>query len=284
MTLMRNITVIVVLLLPALAGSSCGEKPGGTETGIKVCSFNIRYDNPGDAFNRWENRKENVVAFLTVESPDIIGFQEVLAGQLQYLERGLPGYARVGVGREDGAGEGEFTPILYRKDRFMLVDSGNFWLSETPAVPSLGWDAVIKRICTYVVLNDNERGEEIHVYNTHFSHVGAEARLKSAALIVDSIAARSRDCRVILTGDFNTEPGTPPYEKIMGSGLSDSYDCDLRLGPAGTFNGFQLTGAFDRRIDFVFHRGFTTERYIAGSMVIDNQYLSDHFPVIVTVK
>jgi endonuclease/exonuclease/phosphatase family metal-dependent hydrolase len=284
MALMRNILVIAVLLLSALSGSSCGEKPRGTQAGIKVCAFNIRYDNPNDGFNQWKNRKENVVAFLAVENPDIIGFQEVIAGQLQYLEKGMPIYSRVGVGREDGKDQGEFAPILFRKDRFMLLDSGNFWLSETPAIPSKGWDAVIKRICTYAILKDNERGEEIHVYNTHFSHVGAEARLKSATLIIDSIAARSADNRVILTGDFNTEPGSPPYDKIIESGLRDSYDCDLRLGPVGTFNGFNLTGTFDRRIDFVFHRGFTTERYITSSIVIDNQYLSDHFPVIAILK
>ena len=121
---------------------------------------------------------------------------------------------------------------------------------------------------------------------SHFSHVhvGAEARLKSASLIIDNIAARSAGNKVILTGDFNTEPGTPPYDKFIESGLSDSYDCDLRLGPVGTFNGFNLTGTFDRRIDFVFHRGFTTERYITGSIVIDNQYLSDHFPVIAMIS
>ena len=279
-TLIKKIPVLLFVLLPLILGYACNEKPQETKTNIKVCSFNIRFDNPGDGFNRWENRRENVVAFLAIEKPDIIGFQEVLASQLEYLEEGLSGYSRVGVGREDGVNKGEFTPILYQNDRYALLDSGNFWLSETPEVPSLGWDAMIRRICTYVILKDNESEEEIHVYNTHFSHVGTEARLKSAALIMDRIAVKSRDKRVILTGDFNTEPESPPYNKIIESGLSDSYDSDLRLGPAGTFNGFNLTGSFDRRIDFIFHRGFTVEYYVANSIAIDNQYLSDHFPVI----
>lgn len=278
--LKRNPLSIFILLILILS-FTCKGRLQETKTSTKVCSFNIRYDNPGDGFNRWENRRENIVAFLAIEKPDIIGFQEVLASQLEYLEEGLSGYSRVGVGREDGFNKGEFTPILYQKDRYTLLDSGNFWLSETPEAPSLGWDAMIKRICTYAILKDNESEEEIHLYNTHFSHVGAEARLRSAALIMDSISVKSRDKKVILTGDFNTEPGTPPYTRIIESGLSDSYyDSDLRLGPVGTFNGFNLTGSFDRRIDFIFHRGFIVEYYVANSLAIDNQYLSDHFPVI----
>jgi endonuclease/exonuclease/phosphatase family metal-dependent hydrolase len=196
----------------------------------------------------------------------------------------LSGYSRVGVGRDDGIDQGEFTPIMYLDDRFLLLDSGNFWLSETPAVPSLGWDALIKRICTFAILQDRLSGTEIHVYNTHFSHVGSEARLKSAELIMDSIAAKSQDARIILTGDLNTEPGSSPYNVIIENGLRDSYESDLRLGPKGTFNGFTLTGTYDRRIDYVFFMGFDPEYYTANSMVIDNQYLSDHFPVITMLK
>ena len=251
---------------------------------IKTCSFNVRFDNPDDGFNQWNNRRKNVVVFLGIEKPDIIGFQEVLVNQLNYLEMRLTNYDRIGVGRDDGIDQGEFAPIMFRKDRFILLDSGNFWLSETPEEPSLGWDALIKRICTWAILKDQLSGEEIHVYNTHFSHVGSEARLNSAKLIMGSISAKSADARVILTGDFNTEPGSGPYNEIIENGLKDSYECDLRMGPEGTFNGFNLTGTFDRRIDFIFSRGFESEYYVTNSIVIDNQYLSDHFPIIAMLK
>mgnify|MGYP006283954759 CR=1 FL=1 len=281
---MRNIlyllTVTTIFILPL----SCSKDSHELEDGIKTCSFNIRFDNPNDGFNQWDNRRKNVVIFLGIEKPDIIGFQEVLSNQLEYLEMRLTGYSRVGVGRDDGIDQGEFAPILYLDERFMLLDSGNFWLSETPAVPSIGWDALINRICTWVILEDQLSGEEIHVYNTHFSHVGSEARLKSAELIMDSIAVKSNDARVILTGDFNTEPGSSPYNEIIENGLEDSYDSDLRLGPEGTYNGFTLTGTYDRRIDYIFFRGFVPEYYVTNSMVIDNQYLSDHFPVIAMLE
>ena len=109
-----------------------------SEAGIKACSFNIRFDNPEDGYNRWENRRKDVVVFLGIEQPDVIGFQEVLVNQVEYLESRLTGYARVGVGRDDGVSEGEFAPVFYREERFGLSDSGTFWLSETPEVPSIG--------------------------------------------------------------------------------------------------------------------------------------------------
>lgn len=221
-----------------------------------------------------------MVLYLGIEQPDVIGFQEVLDNQLQYMEMRLTDYSRVGVGRDDGLSAGEFAPIFYRSDRFALRDSGTFWLSETPAVPSLGWDALIHRICTYVSLSDGETGSEVHVYNTHFSHVGSEARLRSAQLIMDSIEVRSSGKKVIVTGDLNVEPGSGPYLEFLNGGLEDSFESELRLGPTGTYNGFRLSGTHDRRIDYIFYRGFYPGYYLVESMVIDNQYLSDHFPVV----
>ena len=277
---MRNILYLLTVTILFILPLSCSKDSHELEDGIKTCSFNIRFDNPNDGFNQWDKRRKNVVIFLGIEKPDIIGFQEVLSNQLEYLEMRLTNYDRVGVGRDDGIDQGEFAPIMFRNDRFIQLNSGNFWLSETPEKPSLGWDALIKRICTWVVLEDQLSGEEIHVYNTHFSHVGSEARLKSAELIMDSITVKSADKHVILTGDFNTKPGSDPYNEILQNGLKDSYESNLRLGPEGTYNGFNLTGKFDRRIDFIFFSGFESEYYVRNSMVIDNQYRSDHFPII----
>ena len=274
--------VFVFSLLPSSCekGNDLENSPNHTHPDVKVCSFNIRFDNPDDGFNQWENRRKNVVNFLGVEMPDIIGLQEVLVNQLEYIEKRLTMYSSIGVGRDDGNTAGEFAPVLFKKERFEITGSGTFWLSETPEEPSLGWDAVIKRICTYAYLTDKRTGEAIHLYNTHFSHVGELARLRSAELIMNRMNEHSANARVIFTGDFNTEPGSEPYVQIIENGLSDSYQSDLRLGPRGTYNGFRLTGTHDRRIDYIFMKGFHSKYYITSSMVIDNQYLSDHFPVI----
>jgi endonuclease/exonuclease/phosphatase family metal-dependent hydrolase len=272
----------VVVLIFMLLNSSCSSEEAVTvEERLKVCSFNIRFDNPNDGFNNWENRRRNVVIFLGVEQPDIIGFQEVLLNQLEYLELRLPNYQRVGVGRDDGINQGEFAPIMFLGERFALLDSGNFWLSETPDVPSVGWDALINRICTFAVLNDTQGRNKVYFYNTHLSHVGAEARVQSMELIVEHIASNSSPGdKIILTGDLNVEPNSSAYLVAIHSGLSDSFDSNIRLGPIGTYNGFSLTGRNDRRIDYIFFSGYVSESYVSNSIVIDNQYLSDHFPVI----
>lgn len=288
----RNRSKIYTLILPIiLAGlilivNSCKEdSENGGETIIlkpqlKACSFNIRFDNPADGLNQWDNRRRSVVNFLTIENPDIIGFQEVMVHQLEYMISRLPQYARVGVGREDGIAGGEFTPVFYKKERFELADSGTFWLSETPEVPSLGWDAQIKRICTWVYLEDKESGEQVHFYNTHFSHVGPVARTESIKLITDSIRVKSEGTRVILTGDFNAEPDSEPYSVVMADGFKDSFNSDIQLGPVGTWNGFSTIGPYNRRIDYILFKGFISEFYYCSSLLVNNNFLSDHFPVI----
>jgi endonuclease/exonuclease/phosphatase family metal-dependent hydrolase len=247
---------------------------------LKVSSFNIRFDNPGDNANRWDNRKQSIVLFLESENLDIIGMQEALVHQKDYLDDQLSAYESVGIGREDGVAAGEFAPIYYKKELFTLVDSGTFWLSETPQDPSIGWDAVLERICTYVYLRDNRNDRLIHFYNTHFDHVGSEARQNSARLIMDSIRSNSANEWVILAGDLNTEPDSEPYNVILEGGLSDSYNARVRFGPVGTFNGFDPGGSFSRRIDYVFLNGFSSESYFANDLTVNGNFISDHFPVI----
>jgi endonuclease/exonuclease/phosphatase family metal-dependent hydrolase len=247
---------------------------------LKVCSFNIRFDNPADGFNNWENRRKAVVSFLAVESLDIFGLQEVLKNQLDYIEKSLPDYTRIGVGRDDGISAGEYAPVFFNSERFELRDSGTFWLSETPDVPSIGWNAALNRVCTYVILTDKVSGEEVHFYNTHYSHVSSTARLNSTGLILSRIDEWSENKRVILVGDLNVEPDNEVYSSIMSDGFDDSFLSNLKLGPLGTFNGFRLTGFFSRRIDYIFSKGLHAEKYVCNSIVVDNQYLSDHFPVI----
>jgi endonuclease/exonuclease/phosphatase family metal-dependent hydrolase len=252
-----------------------------TRDQLKVASFNIRLDHAGDGANNWHNRKAAVATYINAENLHIVGMQEVLDNQFQYLKSNLEQYRTVGVGREDGVAKGEYAPIFYREDLFAVLDSGTFWLSATPQQPSVGWDAAMERICTYAVLKDKRNGKEVHFYNTHFDHVGKEARVNSAALIMDSIAAKSAGHWVILSGDFNVEPDTEAYKTIVQTDLQDSYEqSKVRLGPTGTFNGFNPSASHDRRIDYIFYRGFSVELYEANNLSYNNNFLSDHFPVI----
>ena len=256
-----------------------------TRDQLKAATFNIRLDYAGDGANNWHKRKEAVVSFLKSENMHIVGMQEVLDNQFQFLKNHLPGYQAIGVGREDGAAKGEYSPIFYREDIFTVVDSGTFWLSTTPDKPSVGWDAALERICTYAILQDERNGREVHVYNTHFDHVGEEARVNSAALIMDSIAAKSAGHWVILSGDFNVEPSTAAYKTIVQTDLQDSYEpAKVRLGPVGTFNGFNPDGNNTRRIDYVFTRGFSVELYETNDLAYNANFLSDHFPVITLLE
>ena len=278
--------VIVCLLL-----WSCNDEPleeVGNEMistpSMKVSSFNIRFDNPSDGSNSWLNRRTEVLNFLLIEELDIIGMQEVLNSQIEFLDENLPNYQRVGVGRGDGLQAGEYAPIYFDTNRFELLNSGNFWLSETPEVPSIGWDAVLNRICTYVHLMDTESNQEVYFYNTHFDHVGGTARLRSAALIRDSIQTKmDQNVRVILTGDLNVVPGSSPYE-VFDELMTDSFESDIKLGPSGTYNGFNLEGPHNRRIDFIFSKGFKPMTYESVSTVVNNRFLSDHFPVISKIE
>ncbi len=252
---------------------------------MKAASFNIRLDHAGDGVNNWHNRKEAVATFIASENLHIVGMQEVLDNQFQYLKKELGQYKAIGVGREDGVSKGEYAPIFYRDDLFTVLDSGTFWLSDTPQQPSVGWDAAMERICTYAILKDKRNGRAIHFYNTHFDHVGKAARQNSAALIMDSIAAKSAGQWVILSGDFNVEPNTLAYEKIVQSDLQDSYvQSNIRLGPVGTFNGFNPDGNYSRRIDYIFVRGFSVKLYEANNLSYNANFLSDHFPVITLLE
>lgn len=256
-----------------------------TRDQLKVASFNIRLDYSGDGANNWHKRKEAVATYIASENLHVVGMQEVLDNQFQYLKNKLEHYRTVGVGREDGISKGEYAPIFYRDDRFSVLDSGTFWLSTTPNEPSVGWDAAMERICTYAVLRDKRNGREVHFYNTHFDHVGENARVNSAALIMDSIAAKSAGHRVILSGDFNVEPSTAAYKTIVQTDLQDSYEqAKVRLGPVGTFNGFNPDGNYTRRIDYIFTRGFAVKLHETNDLSYKTNFISDHFPVIALLE
>jgi endonuclease/exonuclease/phosphatase family metal-dependent hydrolase len=255
-------------------------------------TFNLRLDTPADSGNAWPHRRDWVAALIRFHAPDAVGVQEALAHMLTDLDARLPGFARVGVGRADGRAGGEFSAILYRTERLELVDSGTFWLSPTPAVAgSKGWDAAIERIATWARFRDRRTGcSHLHL-NTHFDHVGEQARQESARLIRRRLAALSAGLPVVMTGDLNAEPESVPYrvltrDTIGGAApLRDAY-AESRTGhygPTSTWTAFRAIEP-GRRIDYVL---VSPQVLVLAHGILpdswDGRFPSDHLPVLAVV-
>ena len=262
------------------------------EPAIKVMSFNIRYGAANDGDNSWPNRKELVAEPIQLFGPDLLGAQEVLDFQAEFLRDHLKGYGFHGVGREDGATKGEFVPVLYRLDRFELVDSGHFWLSESPDVPgSKSWDTSLTRMCSWVILRDKKGdGRPFGFANTHFDHRGPEARLESAKLIRERAMGIEENIPVISGGDFNNGEEDAPYAALVrgdgGTAFVESFRAihgersDLE-GTMSRWNGNRK----GRRIDWIIHsRKFVTLSAAINHTNEDGRYPSDHYPVQAIIR
>lgn len=260
------------------------------ESNLKVMSFNIRYaESPPDTtVTAWNNRKANIKQLLEHYQADIIGMQEVLKVQLDYLAESLPEYKFVGVGREDGKTKGEYSPIFFNSSNLDLIDSGTFWLSESPDSISVGWDAALERICTWAVFFEKLSSEKIYVYNTHFDHVGEKARQESMNLIYSKLKELPTKANIILTGDFNFQSDSKPY-KLIDSENSLIIDSKLismekHYGDLSTFNGFGTVNK-EIEIDFIF---CSKNVSVKSHTIIDDKfhgaYPSDHMPVLVELN
>jgi len=252
---------------------------------LNVLSYNIRYNNPADSINSWPGRKEWVKSLVKFYDTDILCIQEGLSDQVDYLQSAT-GFAVEGVGRDDGLRAGEFTAIYYNPSRFVKSVSGHFWLSETPEIPSKGWDAAIVRICTWVRLYDKLRKQEFYVFNTHYDHIGAVARLKSSELIRQQIPLITGGLPVIFTGDLNVTPETQSVG-VIKSFLSDTREVSKEppYGPTGSFNGFKFDAPLKDRIDYIFtSKQFEVLKYGILSDSKDQRYPSDHLPVLAKVR
>jgi endonuclease/exonuclease/phosphatase family metal-dependent hydrolase len=290
--MIRTAVVSLSLLFFALNTFGAAADTDITRKTVNVMSFNIRYDNPGDKENAWPNRKEMVAATIRFHKIDIAGLQEALSHQVKDLEKLLPEYGWFGVGRDDGRQAGEFAPVFYRKDRFKILHRSTFWLSETPEKPGKAWDAALPRIATWGKIEDTSTGNIFFFFNTHFDHVGEEARIKSAELLLRKIDETIGENPVILTGDFNCTPEDPPY-KILTSDIDqnprlfDVYTLTKSkpYGSNQTFNGFESTILLDHRIDFIFvapsvhvlRCGTIAERW-------DGRFVSDHNAVLAEIE
>jgi endonuclease/exonuclease/phosphatase family metal-dependent hydrolase len=255
---------------------------------IRVMSYNVRYDNPGDGENRWSNRKDRLTKLIAYHAPDIFGTQEVLLNQLQDIEKALPQYAWYGAGRDDGKQAGEFSAVFYNKERFTVLDKGTFWLSPEPDKPTKGWDAAIIRVCSWVKLRDKNTRQDFFVFNTHFDHIGVQAREQSAALIVKKIKELSGNLPVILTGDFNTPDTAAPYKTIISSNmLKDARDLSKtgHYGPDGSFSTFEVANKLGDRIDYIFvNNQFEVLRHAILTDSQEGRYPSDHLPVLTEIR
>ncbi len=255
---------------------------------INIVSFNIRYNTPNDGKNAWPNRIEMVTGLLQFHDVDIFGLQEALYEQITDIEKVMTDYEWFGVGRDDGEKSGEFSPIFFNKTKFILLEKGNFWLSENCDKPGLGWDAACNRIVCWGKFQSKVTGKKFLVFNTHFDHIGDEARKNSAFLIRDKIKeiSKNQELSVILTGDFNLSPESEPIQLIKGF-MNDSREMSETqpYGPTGTFNGFDWNANLDQRIDYIFTQGgVKVLKYAVSSDSKDQRFPSDHLPVFVKIQ
>jgi endonuclease/exonuclease/phosphatase family metal-dependent hydrolase len=263
---------------------------------VRVMSFNIRYGTAKDGENAWDKRKEFLAQTVAAFDPDLLGTQETLAAQRDFLAAKLPGYGVLAAGRDDGKDAGEMAAVFYRKDRFEKLDGGHFWLSEAPEKPgSKGWDAALPRIATWVKLKDRTApgGKPVLFLNAHLDHRGTKARVEAARLIREKVAALGKGCRLVATGDFNAGEGSAPYEALFGriddtpSALVDTFRAarPARGKGEGTFTGFKAGATGGDRIDWIAcSRDWDVRLAGIDRTSKGGRTPSDHFPVTAVLR
>lgn len=263
----KNILIVMCLMMALMASAQ----------DLVVCSYNIRNANRGDSKNGngWEKRSVFMCKQIQFEDPGVFGCQEVKKEQIDDMLRLMPEYAYIGVGREDGIEGGEFSPVFYKKDRYKLLESGTFWLAEDPTKPVLGWDAACKRVCTWGHFKDLKTKHTFYFFNTHMDHKGVTARREGAKVIVSKMRElMKKNDPMILTGDFNVDQRSEPYNIFVSSGfLNDCYTASkYRFAPNGTFNDFNPLNCSPSRIDHIFvSKSLKVDRYA----ILTNGYWDD---------
>ncbi len=276
---MKKLTLVLAALLPLLV--SCNQEPAT----VKVMSYNIRYGTADDGDYIWANRRDAAVAMIQDQDPLVFGVQEALDFQLEYLEENCPAYKHVGVGREDGVSDGEHMAVFYNSEKAELVNWGTYWLSETPDVPSLGWDAACKRTATWTLIKDLTTGKHFYFVNTHLDHVGKEARRNGLVLLVERIGAMNPEgYPMILCGDFNVYPTDPCLKDLRGLMLDARETATVTDEGTTWHNWGKVDGT--PGIDYIFYKGFkacdsfqrVTQPYNGVN------YVSDHYPVTAVLQ
>ncbi len=251
---------------------------------LTVASFNIRLKTTSDVGNLWDDRKQAVTNLIQFHEFDIFGIQEGFYEQVQDMKRQLPGFEYIGVGRDDGAEKGEHSAIFFNQQRFKLIKNGTFWLSATDTEnPNKGWDAALPRICTWGVFEDNQNGKQFIFMNTHFDHIGVEARRESAKLILEKAKELAEGLPIILTGDFNVDETNEAYFTLAKSGIvQDTHElAKIVYEPNSSFNAWGKGLKPKQRIDHIFiTKPFQVHKYGILTDTYMGKFPSDHFPVV----
>jgi endonuclease/exonuclease/phosphatase family metal-dependent hydrolase len=252
---------------------------------LKIMTYNIRLDVAIDKENDWAHRKDFFNSQIQFYEPEVFGVQEARTNQITDIANALPQYNYVGIGR-DGIEKGEASSIFYKKERLKVIVSNTFWLSETPNIVSVGWDAAYNRICSYALFKDIKNNNFFWVFNTHLDHIGEESKSNSITLILSEIEKLNiKKYPVLLIGDFNSLPDSDrivALKKVM----NDSRDISQEkpFGPFGTFNDFKYNEPVTIQIDYVFislNKKIKVKKYAVLSDSNAFRYPSDHFPVFV---
>lgn len=279
---MKKILLLSALLVSFLCATL---QVGATE--IKTGTFNIRMATPADSSNEWKYRMDLVLNALTIEKFDVIGFQEVLQRQLEDLEKMLPNYAYVGVGREDFGQKGEYAPIFYRADKYKKIESNTFVLAEdTTFIGKLGWDAACTRIVTWILLEDVKTKQRFYFFNTHFDHVGKVAQKNSAQLLSEKAFVKNKKYPVIITGDFNVTSDSEAYT-IMTKHFQDSKKIATSVtGDPFSYQGFKKIPQDQFvLIDYIFvSKEFKVKSYYTIFTENKGVVISDHNVVVAVIE
>ena len=269
----RFLTAVLICLAAASALAGAGE--------LRVMSYNV-WLAPTPESNDWPARRDNLVADIRATDPDLFGLQEAYKHQLDYIMAALGDYSFVGVGRDDGAEGGEYCPVLYKTEKFDLLDSGTFWLSETPDIPGKkGWDAACNRVVSWAKLREKESGRILVYANTHFDHISEKARGESSKLILKFKEEKAKDLPFIITGDFNSVDTDAAYTTIV-SGLRDARKAaKTARGGVRTWPAEKPVKKGENVIDYIFLTDdFTVESFDIHINPPNNDPLpSDHYSI-----
>ena len=278
---------LFVSLLVMPSGELQARKKNKKNASIVVATFNVRVDTPADGNNAWQFRKDLVNDLVRFHDFDIFGVQEAFAHQMDDICR-MEEYEAIGLGR-DGGTNGEHSAIVYKKDKFILLDKGDFWYSETPDVPGKGWDATCcNRICSWGKFKDVASGKVFYFFNSHFDHQGKVARRESSRLLLERIREIAKGYPVFSVGDYNAEPDSEPMLMLVQSGeLFNAYETSQTspYGTVGTFHNYKLEGPFEKRIDHILHSpGISVVKYATLNETPGGRFPSDHYPVMVVAE
>lgn len=277
---MKNLLIALFLVAAGMQQTNAQQ--------MNVATYNLRYDNPKDSGNLWKDRRQAVSALIRFHDFDIFGTQEALKNQLDDVASALPGYTYYGKGRDDGKDAGEHSAIFFKKDKFKLLDKGDFWLSETPDKPGLGWDATCcNRICSWVRLEDVKTKKSFYFFNVHYDHQGKVARRESSKLILAKIAAIAGKQPAILTGDFNARRESEPYKLLAASSQVKDAITAVKVPYAlnSSYNGFGRDLDAEGVIDHIFITPqFTASKWGILTDTYQGKFPSDHFPVMTVLQ